>query len=157
MRVGDVMSKPVKTVEPGTGADLAWELMRFHRLHHLVVMRDGRIAGILSSSDLGGAPGETLRKHRTVEDFMTTHVVTATPRTTLRQAANLMRGHAIECLPVVSGDRLVGIFTATGVLELIGRGGERPVAAARRVTLNSRGRKPHAQMSAKGPPASRRA
>ena len=149
MRVADVMTKPVRTIDSAAGADQAWELMRLHRLHHLVVLRAGTVAGIVSSSDLGGGSGDVLRRHRTVEDFMTTHVVTATPRMTLRKAANLMRGHAIECLPVVSKGRLEGILTATAVLDLVGHGTERPVAKSRRFTLSSRGRTPHAQTAAK--------
>lgn len=149
MRLADVMTTPVKTVVPEMEAQAAWDLMQLHRIHHLVVLRDGRIAGIVSSSDLGGAPGAGLRRDRSVADFMTTDVLTASPDTTLREAANLMRGRAIECLPVVEDDRLAGIITATELLEAVGRGAERPVAKGRRFTLAARARTPHAQTAAK--------
>ena len=49
-----------------------------------------------------------MRKGRTVADLMTPHVVTATPTTTVRQAANLMRGRSIGCLVVTNGSRVAG-------------------------------------------------
>ena len=149
MRISDIMTTPVVSVTPDTGASDAWALMQRRRVHHLVVLRDARIAGIVSASDLGGAPGESLRRDRAVSDFMTTRVVTATPGMTVREAANLMRGRAIECLPVVEDGKLRGIVTVTELLELLGRGAERPVAKGRRYSLASRGRTPHAQTAAR--------
>jgi acetoin utilization protein AcuB len=70
---------------------------------------------------------------------MTSPVVTARPETTLRQAANLLRGRTIGCLPVLEEGRLLGIVTTTDLLELIGRGAERPVAKSRRFILKGRG------------------
>ena len=148
MRVGEVMTKPVWMIAPGARADEAWEMMRFHRVHHLVVGRGDAIAGVVSASDLGGAAGAPLRRDRQVEDFMTTQVITATPRTTVREAANLMRGHAIECLPVVDDGELVGMITATELLELVGRGAERPVKPSRRHVLKDRGQQPAAKRRA---------
>ena len=53
---------------------------------------------------------------------------------TVRQAANLMRGRGIGCLAVVDDDKPIGIGTITDVLELIGRGVERPVEQGKRLT-----------------------
>ncbi len=53
----------------------------------------------------------------------------------MREAANLLRGRAIGCLPVVSGERIVGIVTITDLLELIGRGQEKAVTQKERRTL----------------------
>ena len=70
---------------------------------------------------------------------MTSPAVTASPRMTLRQAANLLRGRTIGCLPVVEGGKLVGILTTTDLLELIGRGIERPTAKGKRWVMKGRG------------------
>jgi CBS-domain-containing membrane protein len=40
--------------------------------------------------------------------------------TTIRQAANLLRGRTIGCLPVMEDSKLVGIVTVTDLLELVG-------------------------------------
>jgi CBS domain-containing protein len=62
---------------------------------------------------------------------------------TIRQAANLLRGRMIGCLPVLEGGKLIGILTATDMLEQIGRGSDRP-ARGKRWVMKGRGprRKP---------------
>ena len=144
MRVSEVMSTPVRTIAPGETAGAAWEKMRLHRTRHLVVTGDdGQVMGVISAGDLGGKHGERLRDGRLVADLMTEKFVAAQPDTTVREAANLMRGHVINCLPVLDGHKLKGIVTALDLLELIGRGAERPMTTATRSVLKDRGAAPH--------------
>jgi acetoin utilization protein AcuB len=131
MRVAEVMTKNVKTVPPAMAATEAYELMRRGRIHHLVAMTGSEVAGVLSDRDLGRVTA-SLRADSSVEDLMTTSVVTAAPTTTVRQIANMMRGRTIGCVPVVDGKRLVGIVTVSDLLELLGRGIDRPAKPARR-------------------------
>lgn len=111
------------------------------RIHHLVVMNGRAVAGIISDRDLGGARGTRLREGRLVGDLMTANVVTAARTTTVREAANLMRGRSIGCLPVLDKGSLRGIITVTDLLSLIGRGAERPVARAQRAVMRGRGQR----------------
>jgi acetoin utilization protein AcuB len=143
------MSDVVRSVAPTEAAAVAWEQMHLHGIHHLVVLDGGTVVGTVSAADLGGPHGDSLRKGRVVGDVMSTAVVCATPSTTVREAANLMRGHATECLPVVTGGRLLGVLTASDIVELVGRGAERPVTRAERMTLKSRGERPRAVTKAK--------
>jgi CBS domain-containing protein len=145
MRVAEIMSTHVRTVGPADSAELAWDRMRLHRIHHLVVVRDREILGVITDRDLGGRRGRAVREGRSVRDLMTPAVTTATPRTPVRQAANVMRGHGAGCLPVVDDGTLVGIVTVWDLLELIGRGAARPVAKAPRWVLRDRGQRPHAE------------
>jgi CBS domain-containing protein len=46
-----------------------------------------------------------------VEDIMSSHLVTVTKDTKSREAARLMADHQIRRLPVVEGDKLVGIVS----------------------------------------------
>jgi CBS-domain-containing membrane protein len=57
---------------------------------------------------------------------MTSRVVTVGRHETIRVVANMMRGRTIGCMPVVDKDRLVGIVTVSDLLQLLGRGIERP-------------------------------
>jgi CBS domain-containing protein len=138
VRVQDVMTEAVQTVSPAMGAEDAWNLMRAKRIHHLVVTEGRHIVGILSDRDVGGRQGAPVRKNHTVGDLMTERVVTVPPTTPVRKAANLMRGRSIGCLVVALGRRAVGIVTVADLLELIGRGTERPVASTTRWTLKHR-------------------
>jgi CBS domain-containing protein len=126
MRLRELMQPHVVTIEAHESASAAWSQMRRHRIRHLVVTSNGELAGILSERDLGGAHGEAFRKSRSVQDLMSPRVVAAQPTMTLRKAANLMRGHMIGSLPVLEEDHLVGIVTATDVLDELGRGSTRP-------------------------------
>lgn len=111
--------------------------MRARRTHHLVVTEGKNVVGVVSDRDVGARALD--RKATTVAEVMTSQVKTAPPNATVRQVANLLRGHIIGCLPVVDKGRLVGIVTITDLLDLLGRGAERPVEMAKRWTLKHRG------------------
>jgi acetoin utilization protein AcuB len=129
MRLAEIMSSPVHTIQAGESAEDAWNRMQSKRIHHLVVIRKGQAVGVLSARDLSGPRGVALRWAGTVDELMSTRVVTATPETTVREAANLLRGRNIGCLPVVSGRKVVGIVTITDLIELVGRGLEKAAPA----------------------------
>ncbi len=95
------------------------------------------MVGVLSDRDIGALG--SMRQVETVEDVMSQPALTSSPDTTLREAANLLRGRTIGCLPVVENGRTVGIVTTTDLLELIGAGVERPIAKKRRRVLKERG------------------
>jgi acetoin utilization protein AcuB len=135
MRVQDIMTNKVQTVAPTTSAEDAWNLMRAHRIHRLVVTEGDRVIGLLSDGDAGGHRGAAIRKHRVVAELMTDKVATVPATTTVRKAANLMRGRSIGCLVVTNATQVIGIVTVTDLLELIGRGLDRPVALTTRWTL----------------------
>jgi CBS domain-containing protein len=137
MHVKDVMTRKVETVSVNDAALEAREKMKSLRIRHLVVL-DGRdVAGVVSSRDLDamglsvGGPS--------VQDVMTYPAMAVGPDATIRKAANLLRGRTMGCLPVMDEGRLVGILTTTDLLELLGRGAERPIARATRRVMKGRG------------------
>jgi CBS domain-containing protein len=69
---------------------------------------------------------------------MTAPAVTVEPTTTVRQAANVMRGRSIGCLIVVESGHAIGIVTVSDLLELVGRGLDRGAVTTDRHTLNHR-------------------
>lgn len=135
MRLQEIMNTEVVTVGPDETAGVAWSRMQRRGIRHLVVTDGARLLGVLSERDLGGRQGGALRRGRIVRDLMTAQVTSAKPVTTLRQAANLMRGRLIGALPVLEDGRVVGIVTATDVLEELGRGSSRPDVRARRQSM----------------------
>lgn len=131
------MTQEIKAVSATTSIEQARAAMKASRIRHLLVREGTRIVGIVSDRDLGTRSGA--RDARPVGDVMTANVITATPDTTIRQAANLFRGRSIGCLPILDDNKPVGIVTTTDLLELIGRGTERPVDRGTRWTLRDRG------------------
>lgn len=154
------MNPDVVTIRPDQTATAAWRRMQRERIRHLVVSEDSRLLGVLSERDLGGRNGAAVRRGQRVKDLMTPEVASASPGTTLRQAANLMRGRMIGSLPVVDDARIVGIVTATDVLDELGRGSTRPEVRAQRQGMRlppaSARRMPDTDPSA-GAPSTRRA
>ena len=126
MRVYEVMSKAVETVKPQVHASEAKTRMRNRNIHHLVVMEGTKLAGIVSERDLGGSKLPKVLGRRTVEELMTTPVVTVTTRTPVRRAAALMKGRSIGSLVVTSANgKVAGIITVADLLDLLVRTPER--------------------------------
>jgi CBS domain-containing protein len=126
MKLREIMKTGVVTAEPREPANVAWSRMRARRIRHLVVTDNTRVVGVVSESDLGGLDGPDVRSGRVVADLMTRPVVRVEPGTTLRRAAALMRDRLIGSLPVLDDGRLVGIVTATDILEALGRTATQP-------------------------------
>jgi acetoin utilization protein AcuB len=132
MRLFEVMTTSVETIPPAMDAGDAWELMRRRRIRHLVVTRGATVVGVLSDRDLGSRAGARIRVGRNVAELMTSHAVTMSPDDTVRHAANVTRGRTIGCVPVVTGERLVGIVTTAKLLGLLGGGVETSAKSGRR-------------------------
>ncbi|MCG3134643.1 MAG: hypothetical protein HMLKMBBP_01959 [Planctomycetes bacterium] len=128
MRIHDIMTKDVSTIAPDRPAEEARTLMRSRRIRHLVVRGAGGVVGVVSERDLGGPRGRA--PSGTVGEVMSPRVVTIAADATLRDAAKLLRGHGVGCLPVTApGDRpsreparLVGIVTVSDMLDALLRG-----------------------------------
>jgi len=130
MYVGWNMRTNLITIAPDTSIFKAREMMDHHRISHLPVT-DGKahLLGIVTDRDLRQAwasPATTLSVHEltyvlqklTVANIMTRKVVTATPDMTIERAARMLRDHKIGALPVLKGDRLVGMITTTDLMEV---------------------------------------
>ena len=128
--VRDVMTREVRTVGPNDRLRVADELMQQGGFRHVVVLDEGRVVGVVSRRDifhgaLAWSLGQGKKAHETrlaaspAKDVMATNVVSVDPDAPLAEAAALLRKHQIGCLPVVAGDRLVGILTEGDFLALL--------------------------------------
>ena len=133
LRVRDVMTPDVTTLQRNDMLTLADDIMRLGRIRHLPVLdEDGQLAGILTQRDLfRGALAKALgygeRAQRqlmdtlVVKEVMTAEVLTTTPDTPLAEAAKVLVERKIGCLPVVDGGRLIGIITEADFVALATR------------------------------------
>jgi acetoin utilization protein AcuB len=122
MFVGKRMTKKVITVAPEDTLKRAADLLAGNRIHRLPVVREGRLVGILSDSDIRNAavrdsfPGAPAAGEKTVGEAMTREVITVTPWDTVEDAALVLQKKRLGALPVVEGERVVGIITKADVL-----------------------------------------
>jgi acetoin utilization protein AcuB len=124
--VKDSMTRDIATLPPDETAATALALCRERRIRHLPVLKGGRLVGIVSDRDLRSstpALGDPARaaalQEILVEDVMAREVVTTLPDDPVEQAANTMRERKIGCLPVLDGGGLVGIITASDVMDAL--------------------------------------
>lgn len=68
-----------------------------------------------------------------LKDIMTTDVASVGPQTTLRQALELMSEQHISGLPVLSGGKVVGVFTSTDLLDFLAEYDETKASAGHRL------------------------
>jgi len=124
MLVKDIMIRDVVTVSSDTYVLDAERIMEFHKIGRLPVVDKGKLVGLITKDDiLKASPSSTTPANQrqlfylisklTVRDIMKTNVVTVSPDTTIEKAAAIAQKNKIGCLPVVEGDRVLGIISQT--------------------------------------------
>jgi len=121
--------KPI-TADVHTTLPEAHKLMTQHRVRRLPVMDGDKLVGIVTRGDIRGAePSEAtslsihelnyLLSKLTLEKIMHRNPIMVSPDMTIREAARLMLTNKIAGLPVVDGERLVGIITESDIFRLV--------------------------------------
>ena len=116
------MTTDLFTVQAEDVVDLAASLMHWRHIRHVPVEdEEGRLIGVFSYSDLLRlvARGEIRHGKKLItRDVMKTRLITIVPETLTLDALRLMRENDIGCLPVLRGERLVGLITAYDFLTV---------------------------------------
>ena len=115
MIVGNRMTKEPITVEPNDLLIRASHKMQTGGFRRLPVVSDGKLVGIVTDRDLREHQGHL--EQTKINGVMTEEPVTVTPATTLEEAAQILLERRIGGLPVVADGRLVGIITASDILN----------------------------------------
>lgn len=120
MRTRDIMTAGPTCVKRADTLVAAQGLMETGGFHHLPVLEDGRLVGVIAGRDLR-MHAERLGSLR-VDDVMTTGPMTAAPDTPIAEVADRLLRHNVGGLPVLDEGRLVGIVTRTDVLKAVAQG-----------------------------------
>jgi CBS domain-containing protein len=109
--ISEVMTRKMVTVDPADPVTLATELLLSHRYTALPVVDDGKLVGVVSEADILTSPVAGDSEHTTVSAVMTSTPITVDVDATAGEARALIADRGLRTVPVVDGDRLVGVLS----------------------------------------------
>jgi acetoin utilization protein AcuB len=129
MLVGIRMSHPVISIAPETPVHDALALFKKEHIRRAPVLKDGKLVGIISQTDLLNAspsPATSLSiwemnyllSKITVKEVMAKNVMTVDEDTPIEEAARIMADNKIGGLPVLRSGKVVGMITETDLFKI---------------------------------------
>ena len=130
IKVSQVMTGQVTIAELSNSIQQVQDLFVQYDMHHIPVVDNDRIIGIISQTDLlkcydqllksgESVNVDTLNSKFTVEEIMTANPISVAPVTSLATASSLMVEHHCPSLPVVDHGKIVGILTARDLVSYV--------------------------------------
>ncbi|MEO0456085.1 MAG: chloride channel protein [Cyanobacteria bacterium P01_A01_bin.114] len=112
LTAADLMQRQVETLP--SEMPIKEVIQAFSQSHHrgFPVMRQGKLVGIVSQSDLGKTPSSCA-----LADVMTSPAVTVQPNASITHVLHLLNQLKLSRLPVTEGHRLVGIITRADIIR----------------------------------------
>ncbi|MCW4051421.1 MAG: CBS domain-containing protein [Candidatus Bathyarchaeota archaeon] len=119
MIVRDVMSKNIKTVKTDDTVLSAVQKMNKFGIGSVIVTASGRPVGIITETNILRRIVEPRMDAGTVwaKDIMTGPLITIEQNAALDEAAKIMADKKISRLPVVQGNKLVGLLSSTDIVK----------------------------------------
>lgn len=113
----EIMTTDIISVEPTmTVRKLAMTLIKNQISGAPVTGKNGKIVGIVSEADL------VAKKGKDVKTIMSKIVISVAEDTPVEEIAQLMTRHKIKRLPVMKGDKVVGIVSRADIVNAIAMG-----------------------------------
>lgn len=129
MYVKDAMVKDPISIRKDTKITVALDIMNEYEFHRLpVIDEDENVIGLITEGIITDNPSNKatslsvyelnyLFSKTPVEDIMIKDVITIDEDAFLEEAADLMRKNGIGCLPVVEGNKIIGILTDNDIFD----------------------------------------
>jgi len=117
--VRDVMAKNVKTVKTDDTVHAAVQKMNKFDIGSVIVTASGRPVGIITETNILRRIVGPRMDPSTVwaKDIMSSPLITIDPNIDLTEAAKIMAKNNIKRLPVMDGDKLVGLLSSTDIMK----------------------------------------
>ena len=134
IKLSEIMSVPSVIIDINNKTDEVRRLFETHHLHHIPVVKEGKLAGIISLSDLlrvtlgaeiveqgeafdNEGINSAIYEYVTVEQLMTPHPVSLRPDSKLSDAIALFKLNMFHAIPVVENEKIVGIITTLDIVK----------------------------------------
>jgi acetoin utilization protein AcuB len=111
--MAEVMTSAPHTIGADAPIEAARRMMAAFGVGHLPVRDEGRLVGVVAEADL-----RKRAAHRPVCEVMDRHPLVVAPFDATAEVESAMLARRSAAAIVVSGERVVGIFTATDALAL---------------------------------------
>lgn len=128
--VSTIMTKNVVKLNLSDDLTKAESLFKKYHIRHIPVVNSNVIIGMLSYTDLlrisfvdaiddDEVIDATVYNMFTVEQVMAKKIVSISPETTIKEAAQILATREFHALPVCEGELLVGIITTTDLIKYL--------------------------------------
>ncbi|MCJ7730976.1 CBS domain-containing protein [Candidatus Bathyarchaeota archaeon] len=119
MIVRDVMAKNIKTVKPDETVHAAVQKMNKFDIGSVIVVSSGRPIGIITETNIMRRIVEPRMDPDTVwvKDIMSSPLTTIDENAAVEEAAKIMVEKRINRIPVMKGDKLVGLISSTDIVK----------------------------------------
>ena len=110
MKLRDIMSREIASINSNDSIEKAAQLMKQHNIGSIPVCNQNSIVGIVTDRDIAlrsVASGQT--NQQSVSEIMTANPVIGTPDMDVHEAVRIMSDKQIRRLPVVENNSLVGM------------------------------------------------
>jgi CBS domain-containing protein len=117
MQAKDIMTRDIITVGPTmTIKNLAMTLIKNQISGAPVAGKNGKIVGVVSEADI------VAKKGKDVKSIMSKKIIGVNEDTPMEEIAKLMTTHNIKRVPVMRGDKVVGIVSRADIVSAIAQG-----------------------------------
>jgi CBS domain-containing protein len=117
--VRDIMRRNVKTVRTDDSVHAAVLKMNKFQIGSVIVTNNGRAVGIITERNILERIVEPRLDPGTIwaKDIMSSPLVTVGPNDAVEEAAKIMAQKRIKKLPVVEGDKIVGVVSTSDIVR----------------------------------------
>lgn len=129
--VSQYMTKNLITVHPEDSLETVKDIFGKHNIHHLPVVRQNHIEGIISKRDLAlfarwiplteseKLLEDTRMRNYKAKEIMTTRMAKVDPTDRMNVVLEVFKINRFHALPVVDGEKLVGIITTHDIISAL--------------------------------------
>ena len=127
--ISTIMTTDLVTVGPDDNMKTVEKLFKEHNIHHIPVVEDGKLIGIVSKSDYlffkRGFNDQTTDQRLDlfrlkiwkVADVMTTGLAKMEADDRINVALEVFKENILHAIPIVDGDHLIGIVTTLDIIN----------------------------------------
>jgi predicted transcriptional regulator len=124
MQASDIMTHEVIAINPGASIQDVARLLSDYHISGVPVLDGERMVGIVTEADIIGKQGDI------VADIMTRRVVSVHEDTPVDDIAQILTSNRFKRVPVLRGERVVGIVSRANIVRMIASRWVCPVCGA---------------------------